>query len=61
MAFDEDDLPRQRRLPPRDLAPLGLAELNDYIAELEAEIARARAAIEAKRSHRSGVEGLFKR
>jgi uncharacterized small protein (DUF1192 family) len=58
---EEDDLPRHRKAPLKDLSPMGVAELEDYIAGLEAEIARARAAIEGKKKHRSGVEGLFKR
>ena len=39
---------------------MGVSELEDYIAELEAEIARARATIDSKQSHRSGAEALFK-
>ncbi|MGB8842493.1 MAG: DUF1192 domain-containing protein [Aliidongia sp.] len=57
----DDDLPRHRKLPPMDLTPLSVAELNDYIGALEAEAARARAAIDAKQSHRSGLDSLFKR
>jgi uncharacterized small protein (DUF1192 family) len=45
----------------QDLTPLSIAELETYIVTLEAEIARIRQAIDAKRSHRSGAEGLFKR
>lgn len=57
-----DDLePRKVKPKPKDLQPLSIAELNDYIAELEAEIARARAAIAAKQQDRSGAEGLFRR
>ncbi|WP_029008947.1 DUF1192 domain-containing protein [Azospirillum halopraeferens] len=57
-----DDLePRKVKPAPRDLGILSVAELNDYIAELEAEIARARAAIDAKQSHKNAAEALFKR
>ena len=58
---DDDELPQHRKLPPKDLTPLSVAELNDYIAGLEAEIARTRAAISAKQSHRVGADSLFKR
>ncbi len=58
---DEDDRPLSRKPPPKDLGPLSVAELDAYIGELEAEIERARGAIAAKQSHRSGAEGLFKR
>jgi uncharacterized small protein (DUF1192 family) len=61
MNEDGDVDPRQLRPALKDLAPLGIAELNGYIAELEAEIARARLAIQQKTSHRAGIEGLFKR
>jgi uncharacterized small protein (DUF1192 family) len=46
---------------PRDLSPLGVAELEAYIDELEAEIVRARNEIAAKRKQRGGAETLFKR
>jgi uncharacterized small protein (DUF1192 family) len=58
---EEDLLPQRRKPPPRDLTLMGIAELEDYIAGLEEEIARARAEIAAKRSHRGGAEALFKR
>ena len=60
--MDPEDLePRKPSAPPRDLAPLSIGELKDYIADLEAEIARARAAIQAKRGVRSGAESLFRK
>ena len=40
---------------------LGITELEEYIAGLESEIARARAEIAAKQRQRSGAEALFKR
>lgn len=58
---EEDLLPLRQPKAKRDLAPMALAELEAYIAEMEAEIARARAEIAAKRKHRGGAEGLFKR
>ena len=45
---------------PKDLQPLSIGELRDYIATLETEITRARAMIEKKQAHKSGVEGLFR-
>jgi uncharacterized small protein (DUF1192 family) len=60
--MDEEDLLPQRQKPkPRDLSLLGIAELEEYIAGLEEEIARARVEIAAKRGHRGGAEALFKR
>ncbi len=60
--MDEEDLLPQRQKPkPRDLSPLGIAELEAYIDELEAEIARARNEIATRRKQRGGAESLFKR
>ena len=60
--MDEEELePRRKRAQPRDLTLLGIEELDTYIAELEAEIARVRIEISAKRGQRRGAEALFKR
>jgi uncharacterized small protein (DUF1192 family) len=60
--MDEEDLLPQRQTPkPKDLTLLGIAELEAYIAGLDAEIARARAEIAAKQKQRTGAEALFKR
>jgi uncharacterized small protein (DUF1192 family) len=60
--IEEDDLAPRSKVPKkRDLTPLSLAELEAYIAEMEAEILRVREAIAAKRHQRGGAESLFKR
>ncbi len=62
MALDPEELePRKQKPKPRDLEGLGVAELESYIAELEGEIARARAAIAKKQDHRSGAESFFRK
>jgi uncharacterized small protein (DUF1192 family) len=59
--MDFDDLkPIKKKAALRDLAPLSVEELGGYIAELEAEITRARQAIAAKQSVRAGADALFK-
>jgi uncharacterized small protein (DUF1192 family) len=59
--MDEEDLLPQRPPPKlKDLTLLGIAELEEYIAGLESEIARARAEIAAKRRHGGAAEALFK-
>ena len=58
---EEDLLPLRKKPPKKDLTPLGVAELEAYIVELEEEIARARVEIAAKRKQRSGADALFKR
>ena len=60
--LEEEDLAPLRKPPkPRDLAPLSIADLEAYIGELKAEIARTEEAIAAKRRQRGGAESLFKR
>ncbi len=56
----DDLLPRNAPPQKKNLEIMGVSELEEYIADLEAEIARARAIIESKQSHRSGAEALFK-
>ena len=61
MTWDEDEpKPKLRRVTPIPLDPLGVAELQDYIAELQMEVARAEAAIVRKDGHRSAAERFFK-
>jgi len=60
--LDTDDLePRAKKPAPKNLDEMSLAALEDYIAGLEAEIARARSAIAAKRASRHGAEAFFKK
>ncbi len=60
--MDETELePRSKPAQPKDLTTLGIEELENYIADLEAEIARVRVEIAAKRGQRLGAEALFKR
>ena len=59
--FDDDlPKPKPRRLEPLRLDLLGVAELESYIEELRAEIARAEADIARKRGHRSAADAFFK-
>jgi len=61
-AMDSDDLEPPRQAPTlRNLDPMSIEELRDYIAALEAEIVRAGAAIRRKESVRAGAEAFFKR
>jgi uncharacterized small protein (DUF1192 family) len=58
---EEDLLPQRQPKKLKDLTLLGVAELEEYIAGLESEIARARAEIAVKQRQRTGAEALFKR
>lgn len=58
---DEDIRPQNavRWLEPRLLDNLSVAEIGEYVLALKAEIVRAEAAAEAKKTHRAGIEALF--
>lgn len=59
--INPDELePSKPGTKPRDLSQMSVGELKDYIAALEAEIARARDAIARKEVHRGAIESLFK-
>ncbi len=59
--MDLEDLePRNKKPKPKDLDALGVDELETYIEELEAEIARVKEKLAAKRAYLSGAGSLFK-
>ena len=60
MAEEDDELPRALRPKPTDLDVMGIKELNEYIAELEAEIERVRSAIVKKEQQRIAASTVFK-
>lgn len=58
--INPDELePQRATAKPRDLGPMSVGELKEYIAALEGEITRAEAAIAKKEAHRSGIDALF--
>jgi len=64
MAIDPEEMqvPAAPGKPkPKDLEPLSIEELQDYIGEMEMEIERVRGAIAAKREQRDSAETFFKR
>jgi uncharacterized small protein (DUF1192 family) len=60
MLDDDEPRPLPQRLSQLRLEPLAVAELEAYIVELRAEIARAEAEIGRKRGHRSAADAVFK-
>ena len=59
--MDTDDLePAQKKAGQKDLEVMSIEALGEYIAELEAEIERARGAISLKNTAKSGAESAFK-
>ena len=62
MAFETDDLePLKKKSQPRNLDPMSVEELREYIAVLKAEIARVEDKIKAKQSHASAAASFFKK
>ena len=58
--MDEDEaLGRKRLIEQPVLDSFGVAELHEYIAALQGEIARAEAMIARKTGHRGVAEALF--
>jgi uncharacterized small protein (DUF1192 family) len=57
----EDLEPQKEKPPPKNLEIMSIEALNDYIAELEAEITRVREMIAGKEDARAGAETFFKK
>lgn len=62
MTNPDEELPRpsQKLLVPPPLDLLGVAELEAYIGDLNAEISRVKQAIVAKQAHRDAAASFFK-
>ena len=59
--MDADDLePAKKSARPVSLETMSIEALHDYIAGLEAEMARARAAIKAKETARDAAASVFR-
>jgi len=58
--FEEEEKPKPKGIQPMDLDMMSIEALGDYIAELEAEIARVQAKIEKKQQARGAAESVFK-
>jgi uncharacterized small protein (DUF1192 family) len=59
---DADNLPRRRQaLEKPRFDGWDVAQLQDYIAELRAEIARAEDGIAARQGHRAAAEAFFRK
>ncbi len=62
METDDLEPQHQKQKPaPKNLEDLSIEALGEYIAELEAEIARVREAISGKETARKGAEQFFKK
>lgn len=56
----EEFEPRKQKPKPKDLSSISVGDLEEYIAMLEAEIARVREEIARKQSHKSAASAFFK-
>ena len=52
--------PQKEKSKPKSLTEMSIAELGEYIDELQLEIARAEAMIKSKEAARDGAESVFK-
>ncbi len=58
--FDNDLEPLKGKKQVKNLDPMSLAELNDYIQALKDEITRAEQEIARKKAHLDAASSLFK-
>lgn len=56
---DDLELPRKGVTKPRDLQPMSVEELHEYIILLETEIGRIEDMIAKKMAHKNGLDTLF--
>ena len=60
MPIDTDDLePVKKKIEPLNLDSMSIGELEAYVAQLTAEIERAKAKIAAKKAHRDAAGSVF--
>lgn len=60
MAMDDEEFPKPKPKV-KNLEPMSIEELEDYISGLKSEISRAEADIEAKKQHRVGADAVFRK
>ena len=58
--FEDEFTPRKKAPTLKNLDDMGIAELEEYIAELKAEILRAEKEIEKKKAVRDRAASIFK-
>ena len=61
LSSDDDFDPKTKRLKPRPLDLLSIPDLNQYIADLKTEIARAEAYIAKKEKTKAAADNFFKK
>lgn len=59
MLFD-DDIPNTPKGQPKNLEPMSVSELEDYINDLKSEIIRVEEDIKKKKAHQDAAASVFK-
>ncbi len=60
MVMDEEEFSKPKP-EVRNLEPMSIEELEDYISELKAEISRVEADIKAKKQHHADADQVFRK
>ena len=60
MFKDDNDKPKNQPKAPKNLDPLSIDELENYIEDLKAEITRVEAEIDKKKAHKDAASSIFK-
>lgn len=58
--FEDDNQPKNQPKKPRNLDPLSIDELEDYIDALKDEIKRVENEITKKKAHKDAASSIFK-
>lgn len=58
--FDDDLGPASKKPSPKNLEPMSIDELENYIMELKAEIVRTEGEIKRKKAHQAAAASIFK-
>ena len=58
--MEDENLPQRAPARKKDLGPMSIEELHEYIDEMQKEIERVRVEISRKEAHRASVDNLFK-
>lgn len=58
--FDDDLDPKTKKPARKNLEPMSIAELEQYITSMQVEIERVRAEIDKKKAHQQAASAFFK-
>ena len=59
--FDEELEPRKKKAAVRNLEPMSVQELDNYIADMKTEIARVEDEIRRKKAYLDAASSIFKK